>query len=90
MDTATIIQIITAIFGGSGAITYVLAYKERKNKRTLDEISITASVQSVYRTLTADTNAKLEEMRQEIADLKDIINNNPPACPTCPNIKKTP
>lgn len=81
--------ILSAVFGGSGLVTWLLAFKERRVKQQIDENKAVAAMQEVYSQFVLDTTNKIDELKKEITKLKKIIENNPPACPTCPNIKKT-
>lgn len=76
MDTVSIFTILNGLFGASGVFAYLKAYKKEKTETF-------QIMQRVYKTFIEDTEKELEQMKQEIKMLHDIVKGYRDKCDAC-------
>ncbi|KGO89543.1 hypothetical protein [Flavobacterium suncheonense] len=76
MQTEIIINIVTALFGGTGVITFWAARKER-------QVNAFEGMQKVYDRMVADTDLKMQKMQAEIDSLRSQLEAQMMKCNNC-------
>lgn len=82
-----ITQIVTYFFGCSGIVFWLLNYKERKTKNKADEANATIEMQKGYRNFVQDTNALINNLKEEIKEIKEELKQYKQQCKVCNNNK---
>ncbi len=76
MDTPIILTILNALFGATGLFTFFKAWQKEKTETF-------QIMQRVYKTFIEDTERELEQMKQEIKMLHEIVKGYREKCDAC-------
>lgn len=80
-----IAPIASAVLGGGGLISLLLARKERKSAAQVTEANAIAVMQQVYRQFVSDTASEIGALKEEIKRLRDVVESYRSTCGGCPN-----
>lgn len=77
--------ILSALLGGGGILSLLIARKERKAAASVTEANAIAVMQQVYRQFVSDTAAEIGALKEEIKRLRNAVEGYKASCEGCPN-----
>ena len=82
-----LITVMSAVFGGGGILTFILAKRERKAAADMKSANALDIMQKVYQQFVNDTAIEIYQLKEEIKMLRTVVENYKATCENCPNNK---
>lgn len=82
-----IIPIITALFGGTGVVSFIAAKRERKAQVQVTEASALQEMQKSYAQFVLDNEKVIDGFRKELSEVKSELQQYKKQCGACSNNK---
>ena len=82
-----LVTLMSAVFGGGGLLTFILAKRERKAATDMKSANALDIMQKVYQQFVNDTAIEIHQLKEEIKILRAVVESYKATCESCPNNK---